>query len=164
MNNNSPLQSANNAALRLLSYRPRAVNELRTRLLLKRFSASIVDEVVELLTIEGLLDDGSFARVWLGSRQRLSPRSASLIKRELSAKGVSRETIDDALVNISDDENAYRAGLKYSRRLGQADFVNFRRKLWAYLQRRGFSSAISRRTVARLWQEEEAIRPPQPER
>ena len=60
---------------------------------------------------------------------------------------------NEAVQDMDDDENAYAAGAKAARRLAKLDPAVFRRRLWAYLKRRGFSSAVTRRTVERLLQE-----------
>ena len=48
------------AALHLLSYRPRAEQELRTRLLRKDFPPALVEWCIHLLREQGFLDDGGW--------------------------------------------------------------------------------------------------------
>ena len=152
MKDEEPLSRAYNAALRLLSYRPRSEAELKARLL-RRFSMPTIENVLASLKEQHLLDDVSFAHFWRHSRESSRPRSATLIRRELMTKGVSREIAEAAIEDMDDDESAYRAGLKAARHLEKADFVTFRRKVWSYLQRRGFGPSLIRRTVNRLWEE-----------
>ena len=152
MNDSKPVQRAHAAALRLLSYGPRSEAEVRDRLL-RRFPEPLVAEVMEALREQALVDDASFARMWTESRESLKPRSASAVKRELLAKGIDRAVAEEAVRDMDEEEGAYRAGLKPTRRLGGADFPTFHRKLWGYLQRRGFSNSVSRHTIDRLWEE-----------
>ena len=42
--------------------------------------------------------------------------------------------------------------------LTDVDFPAFRRRLWAYLQRRGYSPSVARRAILRLWDSQQ---PPQ---
>ena len=67
--------------------------------------------------------------------------------------GVSREVVEEALTGLDEDENAYRAASKLSRRLDNISNDNFRNKLNAYLRRRGFSSEAIKRTIERCWRE-----------
>ncbi len=152
MNDNESFQRATAAASRLLSYRPRSAAELRARLN-QRFSAQVVDRVVESLLSSGALDDAAFAKLWKSSRDALNPRSATAIRRELVAKGVSKELAAATVSGADDLDNAYRAGLKASRRLQHTAAAAFRRRLWGYLRRRGFSESITRTTIGRLWEE-----------
>ncbi len=152
MNDSESFQRAAAAASRLLSYRPRSAAELRARLN-QRFSDHVVDRVVESLLLGGALDDASFAKLWKSSRDALNPRSATAIRRELVAKGISQELATATVSGADDLDTAYRAGSKASRRLRETTAAAFRRRLWGYLRRRGFSESVTRTTIARLWEE-----------
>ena len=149
-----PFQRAYNAALRLLSYRPRSETEVRSRLL-RKFPPEVTDRVALSLAEHGLLDDQAFAQFWRNSRQSLNPRSASLIRRELISLGVKRDTAQEAVLDMDDQEAAYSAALKVVRRLAKLDAPTFRRRAWAYLQRRGFSPSVIRLALQRLKEEAE---------
>ena len=139
--------------MRFLAYRPRSAAEVRVRLL-RRFPAPVVEEVMGSLAEKALVDDSQFARLWTDSRNSLRPRSAGAIRRELISKGVARDLAEATVSEIDDHDSAYRAGLKPARRMNEADPSIFRRKLWGYLQRRGFSPSVTRQTIARLWDEQ----------
>ena len=156
MSDSEPFQRAHATALRFLSYRLRSESEVRTRLL-RNFSPQLVEDVLLCLKEGSLLDDARFAGSWRDSRVSLRPRSAAAIKRELVSKGIDRTTADDTVREVDDEENAYRAGLKAARRASNLDSVAFRRKLWGYLQRRGFGASVSRRVIAQLWQEKQEV-------
>ena len=155
MNDSEPFQRASAAASRFLSYRPRSEAEVRGRLS-RRFPPHVVERVIESLTEQALVDDVKFAELWTDSRDSLNPRSASAIRWELISKGVAAEVAEVAVCDIDDHDSAYRAALGVARRVDQADIATFRRKLWGHLQRRGFSSSVTRRTVGRLWDEQQA--------
>ncbi|MCH8206874.1 MAG: regulatory protein RecX [Chloroflexi bacterium] len=152
MNDDEAFKRAMAAALRFLSYRPRSAAEVRSRLR-RRFPHSLAERVIESLAEQSLVDDSKFARMWRDSRDSTNPRSAMAIRRELLSKGVSRDIADEATREVDDRDSAYRAGIKHARRLEEADFRTFRRRLWGYLMRRGFSGSLVRDTVARLWDE-----------
>ena len=140
------------AALRLLSHRPRSEAEVR-RQLSRRFSLSVVEEAIAVLRGRGLVDDVAFARFWRQSRERHRPRGASAIRWELLRLGVSGEVVEEALEGLDEQENAYRAASGTLRRLRTADYATFRRKLGGYLARRGFRGEIVKGPVERLWSE-----------
>ena len=137
-------------AIRHLSRRPRSEAEVRARLR-REYPAEIVDEVIQDLRAQALIDDRAFARLWADGRLRNKPRSAWLVKRELLGKGVPAEIADDAVSDFDDADSAYRAAAAYARRLANADYQAFHRRLGGYLARRGFSESTARRTAAQLW-------------
>lgn len=140
-----------NAALRLLSYRPRSDAEIRTRLS-RRFGKEIIDRVLLQLKARQMVDDAAFAQFWRENRESFSPRSKRLLKLELRQKGIDPEVVDEVLEGFDDDESAYRAAKRKGRTL-ERDYETFRRKLGAFLGRRGFSYGVINRTIERLWQE-----------
>lgn len=141
-----------NAALRLLSYRPRSEAEIRTRLS-RRFNGETIEGVILQLRERQMIDDVAFAAFWREARDSFSPRGRRLLKVELRNKGIDRELIDKVLNGIDDEESAYRAAQKRGRTLAKEDYETFRRKLGAFLRRRGFSYEVANRTTERLWQE-----------
>ena len=143
---------AKQAAFLLLAYRPRSVEELRGRLK-ERFSEQAVEQTLTGLQRQGLLDDAAFAREWRRQREKNRPRGPAAIANELRRLGVDSEVVEEALADFDAAENAYRAAARYASRLSHQEFPEFRRKLWAFLQRRGFDSSVVRQTVDRLWQE-----------
>lgn len=140
------------AALRLLSYRPRAEAELRRRLL-RRFLAEEVESAIQALKSQGYLDDAAFARFWRENREQFRPRSGRAIRSELLRLGVSREAIDEALEGLDEEENALRAGRKVLLTFRETDYATFEKKLGNYLRRRGFGFALVQSVVRRLWNE-----------
>lgn len=140
------------AALRLLSHRPRSEAEVRRRLS-RRFPSSLVEEAIAALIDRGHVDDVAFAGFWRQNRERHRPRGASAIRWELLRLGVSGEVIEGALEGLDEEENAYRAASGTLRRLRTADRETFGNKLGGYLRRRGFRGETVRRTVERLWSE-----------
>jgi len=140
------------AALRLLSYRPRSEAEIRVRLR-PRFEPETMDRVLLRLKERRLVDDTAFAQFWRENRESFSPRSKRLLKLELRRKGIEAGLAEEAVGGIDDEESALRAAQGRLRPLAQEDYETFRRKLFAFLRRRGFSYEVAERTVQRLWQE-----------
>ena len=152
MSDDRQYQKARDAALRLLTHRPRSESEVSIRLA-QRFPEDIVDRVVASLREQSFLNDDEFARLWTESRDNHNPRSAAAIRRELLEKGVSKAIAEEAVADVDDSDGAYRAAVKFSRRLAGAEYESFHHRLWGHLQRRGYNATVSRQTATRLWEE-----------
>ncbi len=148
------LHRAYDAALLLLSYRPRSASEVRQRLARRGFAPDLVSEALERLQRTGLVDDAEFAQSWVENRQTYRPSGSRLLSAELRAKGIEREIIDEVLPGEeTEEESAYRAALRKARSLQGLPWLEFRQKLGGHLVRRGFGYDIAFSTVQRLWQE-----------
>jgi regulatory protein len=142
-----------NAALRFLGYRPRSETEVRQRLKKHGFENDYTEKAITRLKEQGLVDDVAFARFWKENRDSFSPRSRRQMKMELKSKGLAVDVIDPVISEINESESAYRAALGKARRLPREDYQVFRRRLGAYLVRRGFSYDIIKETTERIWKE-----------
>jgi regulatory protein len=96
------------AAARVLEARPRSVAEVRRRLVTAGYPPAMVEESITKLLALGYLDDEAFARSWVESRDRSSPRGEHALRRELGQKGVER-TVADAILAERRTEAAGRA-------------------------------------------------------
>ena len=144
---------AQQAALRLLAYRPRSEAEMRQRLARRGLPDEVVQETIAHLREQGLLSDAAFARFWVEARDQNSPRGRRLLWQELSAKGIEREIARQAIAVVAEEEAALRAAQKKARHLQGQDYPIFRRRLGDFLLRRGFPYPTVRTTVERLWRE-----------
>jgi regulatory protein len=141
-------------ALNVISYRPRSLHEVQKKLQEKGFDETVVRLVVERLKESGLVEDKEFAQAWIENRTVFRPRSRKLMALELRQKGVPDEVVQEALVESDDDETlAYQAAIRYARRLKKLEWLEFRKKLSAYLMRRGFSFEVVSPLVRRVWKE-----------
>ena len=141
-------------ALLMISYRPRSVREVQKKLKEKGFDETVVGMVIERLKEGGLVEDKGFAQAWIENRTVFRPRSRKLMTLELRQKGVPDEVVQEALVESVDDEVlAYQAAIQYSRRLKKLEWLDFRKKLSAYLARRGFSYEVLEPLVRQIWRE-----------
>lgn len=148
------VQRAVDRALRYLSYRPRSESEVRARLARYGYDDHIITSALDRLRGSGLIDDASFAAFWRENRASFKPRSSRLVAQELRQKGVSSEIIAEAIETLDNEAEAYRAGYRKAHFLERADYYGFRRKLGAFLLRRGFDYEVIRLVVERLWREQ----------
>jgi len=149
----SDYQRCLDAASRYLAYRPRSVFEVKTRLRQRGFEQATIEAVLHELRRNGSLDDLAFARFWRENRESFSPRSGLVLGRELTAKGVPKAIVNEAVSGLDAEQSAYRAALKRAKRLDRIDFTEFRARLTPFLRRRGFSYQVTEDAVRRLWDE-----------
>lgn len=140
-------------ALNLLSYRPRSITELSRRLHQAGFPPSAVETALARLERVGLVDDHAFARYWVENREEFRPRGHRMLRWELQQKGVPAQIIDEVLAPLDEAATASRLARKRATRLGHLDEVAFRRRLSAYLARRGFPYSIIADVVREVWEE-----------
>jgi len=141
--------SCHDRALRLLAVRQRSRRELERRLLAAGFERVEVGEELDRLESVGLIDDERFALEFAehAATRRLSGRRA--VTSSLGAKGVARDVIDRALGKVGGDEEERAADLARTRAprlMGLPPETAFRR-LFSFLVRRGYDSALARRVA-----------------
>ena len=145
--------TAHDAALRLLSYRPRSERELGQRLRLRGIAGDVVDEEIERLRGAGLLDDEAFAQSWVEDRQANAPRGQRLLRYELLGRGVRAELAEAAVESVDDRTSALFLARGRARRLGDLPFEQFSRRLAGFLERRGFGYDVVAEAVRTTWNE-----------
>lgn len=128
-------------ALNFLSYRPRSEAEVRRNLAKRNLEDEAIETVIGRLTRAGLLDDLEFARYWVENRLQFKPRGARALRQELWEKGIAAPIIAEALADLDEGLAARKVAEDGARRLARLEPNDFRRKLEAYMARRGFSYA-----------------------
>jgi regulatory protein len=140
------------AAFQLLGYRARSESEIRERLLKRGFETQEIERVILQLRHSGRLDDMAFARSWQEDRNTFRPRSQRVLKMELKRKGVEAEVINAVVADTDETANARRVAMSKARTIPVSDYQVFRRRLGAYLQRRGFEFTVINDAVKEAWQ------------
>lgn len=139
LRNKDDIVKATDAIANLLSYRPRSTQEIRRRLTKKGYEEAVVEVAIERMTDLGYLNDRAFAKFWIESRNRGKPRGKRALQYELRNKGITNTLINELLDEMVDESSgAYKAAQKRIRRMRGATEFEFRRKVGAFLQRRGF--------------------------
>jgi regulatory protein len=148
-------------AANMLAAKSRASRELRLALLKKGEPAELVDAAVERLRELGHLDDDRFARQFSRSRIVGGGLSRRRVQGELARRGIARETADAAIEEVMAEEEVdesttlLAAAQKRLRTLGGLDPASRRRRLYAYLARRGYASEDIMRMLDGLLDTEE---------
>jgi regulatory protein len=146
-----------NKALRLLDRKPRTSKEISSRLVKSGFTLDQAEMVLQRLKDAGLIEDDRFARQWVENRNELHPRSRRLIALELKQKGIDDEVIEQVLEDSSPDEDsALQAAMQYARKIPSGDRMEFRKRLSAFLKRRGFNYGTIAPVVQKVWEMKES--------
>lgn len=131
-------------ALNLLAANARSRRDLRRRLIQKGELEANVDAALARLTEAGLVDDDTFARQFTRSRVLGRGASRRRVREELFKRGVHGATADEAIAQVFADEQVdedalvVAAARKKLRSLGGLDAPTQRRRLYAFLARKGY--------------------------
>lgn len=155
LNEANELTAAYDRALNLLAFRARSARELQRRLVQKGVTTERADRVIAKLREVGLIDDADFARQLARSKMSVGA-SRRRVHQELFRRGVARDVADEAVEKVveedglSDAESIERIARKKWRTLDGLDEPTRRRRLFAFLARRGFDSDEVSRVVRQL--------------
>ncbi|MCX5705143.1 MAG: regulatory protein RecX [Candidatus Omnitrophica bacterium] len=140
-------------AFLLLKYRMRSENEIRLRMKQKKFPQDLIDKTLTFLKDKRFIDDNVFSKAWIDSRIK-RPFGLRRIEQELKLKGVDKEVIRAQVTRVKKDyseedvvKDIVRSRLK---RLKANDAQEIKRKMYAYLIRRGFSPEVVYDAVVQL--------------
>jgi regulatory protein len=137
------VEAAYRTVLRALQRRPHARADLGRRLMRRGLAPAAVDAALARADQAGLLDDQVFARHYVATRAERG-RGPARLARDLSSMGVARASIDLAIAEQWPDDADRRAmpvalAAKRAAQLGNLPRPVKRRRLLAYLARRGFT-------------------------
>jgi len=129
-----------------LGYRPRSEKEVRDRLRRGGYEQHVIDHAISRLHEWRYLDDTDFARRWVENRTAHRPRGKRLLQQELHHKGIDTETAREAIDGADLDEAGAAEELARRRLPAYAgdEPAAIRRRLGAYLARRGYSYDVIR--------------------
>jgi regulatory protein len=147
------LERAQSQLMGLLKVRPRSKYEVRMRLRQRGISQDIIQQVIALAEDKGLLDDELFAKLWIEERMISKPKGRQALEQELREKGIDREIISQLLNRQEMDEFPLAKQLAEERlqRHAHEAVETQKRKLGAFLKRRGFSFAIINKVLREVF-------------
>jgi len=145
-----PTGSARTAALLLLARRDYTFAELSTRLLDRGYAAEAVADALKNLVADGSLNDARVAAAHVRTSTKLKGRGRHRVQGELLARGLSRQTVAEALsvLEAGDEREALVRILKrkrYPERPSPAE----RQRMYQHLLRRGFPTDLIRSVLGR---------------
>ena len=151
---------ASRVALRYLSVRPRTRREVESRLRRADLRSEAIEHAVERLFDLGYLNDRSFAAAYARDRIRLRPCGVRRMRSDLWSKGVASHDaeagIQEAMAQerITERDLLERVAGARAARLASLDPVVARRRLFGFLERRGFALSSIRAWIESHWEQE----------
>jgi regulatory protein len=151
-----PRPTAYNCALNLLAARPYASRALHRKLIQKEYSAADAEEAIRRLVDNGLLDDAKFAEQYARSKMLSTGASKRRLQQDLYRKGIKSDVATEAIASVVADEGIDPAAMiervarKKLAQLGDVQPLVLRRRLFAFLARRGYDVDEIKRVVSAL--------------
>ena len=148
--------SAYNYALNLLSARPYATRALHRKLIQKQYSAADADDAIRRLVDNGLLNDAKYAEQYARSKMLSTGTSKRRVQQDLFRKGITGDLATNAIANVLESEEIdpeavlARVAKKKLAQLGDLEPLVLRRRLFAFLARRGYDVDEIKRVVSQL--------------
>lgn len=145
-----PESAARELCLGWLALRPHTRAELAGKLARKRVPADAAEAVLSRLGEVGLVDDDAFAQAWVSTRHAGRGLARRALASELRQRGVSPETVDDALGALDPDTEAATARALVRRRLPALERLPVEtraRRLAGLLARKGYPAGLAARVV-----------------
>ncbi len=151
----SDLETALALAISYVVARQRTAHEVRQKLVRSGVSDTLTTAVLAQLHERGLLDDAAYSKAYLASRLAHRGYGPQRLSRELSQRGVGRALIEDAVQHTLDAEDVLAAARaqavkRWARLARDTEPAKRRQKLYDFLRRRGFASAIVQQLVTEL--------------
>jgi regulatory protein len=144
------LEHALALAYRHLNRRDRTVAELRGYLDGKGVDAGDVEQSIATLRDQGYVDDARYARLLIEDKRALEGWGNERIRRTLSARGIDRELIEDALATEASSSELDRAIALLRRRFPSPPRERRERdRALAMLLRKGYDSELALDALAR---------------
>lgn len=144
------------AATKTLGRRAMSSAELRDALLKREFDEHLVEEVIEHFEDRRFLDDFSLAETLTEKLRTTKKASASVISRKLTERQIPRHVIEQVIQTIDREEDhdiLYELALERARKLGSLEPDVAKRRLFGYLQRRGWGGPEVMNAVMRALDE-----------
>lgn len=134
----------NNVSMYALARRGMSSHEMRDYLASRDFAEDEIDGELDRLERVGLLDDHLLAETLIDSLRHRKGLGRSGVTAELRRRKLDPIAIEDALASVSDDEGerALEVAVKRAPQLRSLDAETARRRLSAYLMRKGYSGSV----------------------
>jgi regulatory protein len=151
-----PRPTAYNYALNLLAARPYSSSALRRKLGQKEYSAADADDAIRRLLDNGLLNDAKYAEQFARSKMLSTGASKRRLTQDLYRKGIKGDVATQAIANVVEQDEIdpaaviERVARKKLAQLGDLEPVVLRRRLFAFLARRGYDLDEIKRVVSLL--------------
>lgn len=132
--------------MRILARRDHSVAELGRKLAVRGFSPQVAEAEIACLLEKGYLNDRRYAERWASSALESGRCYGPRLRAELRQRGVDPETVSEVIADLTcGDDEAHALQLLVQRKFPDFNIRESddrsRRRIFGFLQRRGFSSS-----------------------
>src|SRR5690606_37317055 len=141
---------ARSIVLRQLAMGPRTRRQLEDKLRDRGCEPQVARTVLDRMTEVGLVDDESYAEMFVRSRQETKGLAASALRHELRQKGVADDVVEAALEEVDPEREKEQARALVARRLRTMRGLDREvqtRRLAGFLARKGYGSSVSYQVI-----------------
>ncbi|MEP7161201.1 MAG: regulatory protein RecX [Dermatophilaceae bacterium] len=145
-----PDEVARLMVLRQLTMAPRSRSELARKLEQRGCAPEVAARVLDRMEQVGLVDDVAYAAMLVRSKRSTRGLARPALRAEMRRKGVSREVMEDALGQVSADDEHEAAARLVAKKLATMhglDATVQARRLAGMLARKGYDGALARQVI-----------------
>ncbi|MFB9731091.1 MULTISPECIES: regulatory protein RecX [Ornithinimicrobium] len=145
-----PHAVARRIVLRQLAMGPRTRRQLEDKLRDRGCESDVARRVLDRMTEVGLVDDESYAEMYVRSKQETKGLAAGALRHELRQKGVPDEVVDAALEEVDPEREKEQARELVARRLRTMRGLDREvqtRRLAGFLARKGYGPGVAYQVV-----------------
>lgn len=150
----NPYDVARSIVLRQLTAAPKSRHQLAGKLQQRNVPDEVAEAVLDRFEEVQLIDDAEFARMWVRSRMQTKALAARALQRELADKGITGELAEEALSQLSPDDELQAAHGLVARKLKtDVDYADRQtrdkhtRRLVSMLARKGYAPSLAFQVV-----------------
>lgn len=151
-------KKANNAALVLLSSGYKTEREVRNKLSKKGFDEEYILKSLDFVRSYNFVNDEKYTEMFVRDKILFNNVGKNKIKTKLFEKGIDKNTINETIDNLIDDEQQFDAALNLAKKkiktIRDDDKRKVYQKLGNFLQYRGFTFDIIKKVLNELKMEE----------
>ena len=150
---------AKDAALRYIERSLKTIHEIEKKLREKEYSEETISRVIAFMDEYKLVDDDKYAEIFF--KEKLRTRGVKKARFELSSKGIPKETMENALENLSsssveEDSCLKLAEKKYVQLVKrETDPYKLKNKLYTFLMGKGYSYELINSTLVKIMESNE---------
>ena len=139
-------------AYRYLTRRPHLNEELRRKLLAKKFARSVIEQTLKYLNQKKYMNDEAFIKMFMQEQINLKKSGPLIIKKKLLEKGAHTSVIDPILSEGYPEElqikNAVKLFQNKIKSIRDEEEKKVKEKLFRFLQQKGFSWPVIEKIFA----------------
>lgn len=149
------------SALNYLARRQHSKNEIKIKLIQKKFDKTLIEHTLNNLEENNYVDDHSFAQLFTDEKVKAKNWGKNKIKSELIKRGVSSKVIADVIEEKFNSESEIVSGLELARKKlkklinRKVDQKKIQSSIYSFLVSRGYDYDLCKQIYTKLFEDDE---------